>query len=231
MSTLSPLLSISLFLPLALALGFKHAFDADHLLAVSNFMTRSRRISQTSRMALSWAAGHMVTSSGLALLLFAWQVEFITIFLRQAELAVAIMLILIGILGILVELPIIRSLRHDDSRDGAHSRPYEEKAIFYPALLGVGVVHGLASNDELFTLFVVGLQVQSLVVLLGGIATFSLGVILGMMAFGVMLTYPLLKRDIKRVRLVIHAFCGSLSILYGLMMMVGIDAPGLAELL
>src|SRR5437867_9471975 len=51
------------FIVLALALGFKHSYDADHLVAVSNLITRSGSIRKTSLISVSWAAGHMVTAA------------------------------------------------------------------------------------------------------------------------------------------------------------------------
>src|SRR5256714_14368780 len=58
------------FMVLALALGFKHSYDADHLVAVSNLITRSGSIRKTSLMSMSWAAGHMVTAAIITVLLY-----------------------------------------------------------------------------------------------------------------------------------------------------------------
>src|SRR5437870_8246664 len=59
------------FIVLALALGFKHSYDADHLVAVSNLITRSGSIRKTSLISVSWAAGHMVTAAIITVLLYA----------------------------------------------------------------------------------------------------------------------------------------------------------------
>ena len=59
-----------LFIVLAVALGFKHSYDADHLVAVSNFLARSTSLRKTTLMSMSWAAGHMATASIITVLLY-----------------------------------------------------------------------------------------------------------------------------------------------------------------
>src|SRR5213078_4004303 len=61
------------FIVLALALGFKHSYDADHLVAVSNLITRSGSVRKTSLMSVAWAAGHMVTAAIITVLLYTFR--------------------------------------------------------------------------------------------------------------------------------------------------------------
>ena len=55
-----------------------------------------------------------------------------------------------------------------------------KKLHFHRQLFGVGIVHGLASNDEILAIFVVGLGVGSLQLQLGGVAIFTVGGMIGM---------------------------------------------------
>src|SRR5207247_5951822 len=71
------------FMVLALALGFKHSYDADHLVAVSNLITRSGSVRKTSLMSASWAAGHMVTAAIITVLLYTFRQTVLTEFLAQ----------------------------------------------------------------------------------------------------------------------------------------------------
>lgn len=87
-------------LPLAIALGFKHAYDADHLAAVSNFLVRSPGIRNTSAMSLNWALGHTLTAGAITLLLYAAFSEAIVSSLSYFEIGVGAMLIVLGVLGI-----------------------------------------------------------------------------------------------------------------------------------
>src|SRR5207245_9243064 len=43
---------------LGLLLGFRHAFEPDHLAAVSTLATRQGRLLDACRLGLAWAAGH-----------------------------------------------------------------------------------------------------------------------------------------------------------------------------
>ena len=42
------------FAILAFIMGIKHAFDADHILIVSNFLSRAKRLDETLNISLSW---------------------------------------------------------------------------------------------------------------------------------------------------------------------------------
>src|SRR2546425_12505665 len=44
-----------------LLLGFRHAFEPDHLAAVSTLATRQGRLLDACRLGLAWAAGHTVS--------------------------------------------------------------------------------------------------------------------------------------------------------------------------
>lgn len=221
-----------IFFPLlALALGLKHAYDADHLVAVSNFLTRSKSIRDTTRMTVSWAIGHMVTAAIITVSIFTLtsQIESITETLSRFESVVAIMLITVGIGGILSEITVVhdhyhRHLgsihRHTHKHRFGGLGGFAHRTHLHPPLLSVGIIHGLASNDELFTLLVTGLSIGSLEILLGGVTVFTVGVVLGMMLFGVAVTSPLLGQRISRARPVINIAAGSLSIVYGLLIMM-----------
>lgn len=225
--------SLFLFPLLAVALGFKHAYDADHLVAVSNFLTRSKGIEETSRMTISWALGHMATAAIIAVILFvaASKVRSITGLLSNLEVGVALMLIVIGILGILFRAPMTHEHAHihgDKEHLHVHTHRYgglgkfTRKMHVHHPLFEIGIVHGLASNDELIALFVAGLGVGSLEMLLGGVAVFTVGVVLGMTLFGIVMTLPLQRYDGRKVQSIVNVAAGSMSILYGLMIIAGI---------
>src|SRR5881398_4247874 len=46
---------------LGLLLGFRHAFEPDHLAAVSTLATRQGRLLDACRLGLAWALGHTVS--------------------------------------------------------------------------------------------------------------------------------------------------------------------------
>lgn len=219
----------ALFIVLALALGFKHSYDADHLVAVSNLLTRSNDLRKTARMSVSWAAGHMVTATVITVLLYEFRQTILQGVLSNFDLIVAVMLLVIGVLGLLVEFGFLHRHPHEHATEdrgvASHShlhlhlgRPSEHRTMF-----GIGIVHGLASNDELLILFLASLGVTSLLGLLGGVGVFSLGVVAGMILFGLGVTYPMLRWGHARVRRVVNVVAAVLSIAYAVYLFLGYE--------
>jgi high-affinity nickel permease len=217
-----------LFVVLSLALGFKHSYDADHLVAVSNLLTRSKSLGRTAWMSVSWAAGHMITATIVTVLLYALRETFLPAFLTHLEFAVAVMLVVIGVLGILIEFNLLhRHLHRHESEEHIHTHLHLSRSGEHRAMFGIGVVHGLASNDELLILFVASLSVTSLAGLLGGVGVFSLGVVLGMVLFGFGISYPLSRWGDTRVRRAVNVVAAILSISYAAFLFLGFEGVNL----
>src|SRR5438876_2043419 len=89
------------FMVLALVLGFKHSYDADHLVAVSNLIARSGSVRKTSLMSVAWAIGHMTTATIITILLYTFGRAFLAEVLGNLDLLVAVMLVIIGLFGFL----------------------------------------------------------------------------------------------------------------------------------
>src|SRR5260370_17862420 len=72
-------------------LGLRHAFEPDHLAAVSTLATRpgGRRLWSAARLGLIWGLGHTVTVGAVALLIIALGVRLPDRFWPAAELLVA----------------------------------------------------------------------------------------------------------------------------------------------
>lgn len=218
----------ALFVGLALALGFKHSYDADHLVAVSNFLTRSRSLRRTTLMSLSWAIGHMLTATAITVVLFAFRATILQGFLEYLEFAVAVMLVVIGILGLLIEFRVIHRHAHRHAtEEHDHAHVHLGQTRDHQAMFGIGVVHGLASNDELLVLLVASLSVASLEALVGGVALFSLGVVAGMVTFGLGVTIPVRRWGTERVRRAINVGAAVLSIAYAAYLFLGFETPNL----
>ena len=78
-------------------LGIKHAFDADHVLAVSTIVSRRKSVKSSSLIGMFWGVGHLVSlfAAGLLVLLLKIQIpQKVSLFL---EFIVGSMLILLGI--------------------------------------------------------------------------------------------------------------------------------------
>ena len=94
------MVSIAMILLLGFTLGMRHATDADHVVAVTTIVSRQRGVAKAGLIGALWGLGHTFTIFvvGTAIILFG-----VTIPPRlglSMELAVAAMLILLGILNL-----------------------------------------------------------------------------------------------------------------------------------
>lgn len=212
------------FAGLALMLGFKHSYDADHIIAVSTVLRKAQGITSAAWTSISWAAGHMLTATTVTVLLYAFRESLLSGVLSNFEEVVGVMLIALGLWSF---RDAFRLHSHEHSHDGMrHYHPHthsslEKKSHFHKHMFGIGIIHGLASNDELLLLFTASLGVTTLGGILLGVGIFSIGVVLGMMLFSLLFSYPLLKANGNAVYQVVSISTGTLSVIYGLLMLVG----------
>lgn len=218
-------------LGLALALGLKHSYDADHVVAVSNLLTRSESLRKTSLMSLAWALGHMLTAAGVAFLLYLFRDAVLAPLLAHMDLAVAAMLLGLGAVGLLWEFNVLHIHEHWHGwRKHRHLHTHLGRHREHGAMFSIGLVHGMASNDELLVLLVVALSITSLGGILVSVAAFSLGVVVGMILFGLGLSYPLLRWGEGRVRRAVNVGAAVLSIGYALLLIAGLGGVNLLPL-
>lgn len=216
-------------LSLGFLLGLEHAADADHIVAVSTIVSRSRRLLSAMKVGMLWGLGHTLTIllAGLAIIVLKLSIpEKVAL---GAEFAVGIMLVLLGLL-VLWELRRDGGLRlhrhphrhaeadhvhiHLHSGEEAH---HHRHGIF-PFL--VGLVHGLAGSAPL-TLLVLS-TIDNTFWGLAYILSFGLASILGMMLFGGIISLPFIFTSgerWQRFHLGIRLLAGLLSIALGGAMM------------
>ena len=85
-------------LALGFLLGLQHATDADHLVAVATIMTRERRFANGALVGALWGAGHMTTLTIVGAIIIGLKLTVTTAVSSGLELAVAAMLIVLGVL-------------------------------------------------------------------------------------------------------------------------------------
>jgi len=218
------------FLLLAIGLGIKHSFDPDHLLAVSGFFTQTPSVKKSIRLSIYWAAGHMLTAIALTFVLFTFKDIFLSSVLERMESLVGVMLIFLGAWGVYTAV-FSQWHAHAHTHNGnatththVHAHPLtkhgSEKNHNHYHLFGVGIVQGLASNDELLILLTATLSVSTWMELVGGITFFSLGVVLGMIGFGSLFTLSILRVHREKILPIIHGLVGVLSMGYGLQILL-----------
>jgi high-affinity nickel permease len=81
-------------------LGMRHATDADHVIAVTTILSRSRRFLHTTVIGGLWGLGHTVTVLAVGTLIIAFNVVIPPPVGLALEFTVALMLILLGVLNL-----------------------------------------------------------------------------------------------------------------------------------
>ena len=209
------MLELISFMALALVLGFKHSYDSDHLVAVSNILRKVDSVKSSIRVGFNWAAGHMLTAAIITTALFIFKESFLSNVLPHIEKIVGVMLIMLGILSLMEFFRF-------------HSHPHfhlkkNQKKHSHTHMFGIGVVHGLASNDELLILFTASLAVTSLAGLIAALGMFSLGVVIGMALFTIVFSYPLIKLHSEKIYKFVSLGTGAMGVVYGTLMLFALS--------
>ena len=255
-----------LILGLAILLGIKHSFDADHLMAVSSLLMNSESRKRTVTMSISWSLGHMVTASILTLILFIFRETLLSSLLENMEILVGVMLLVIGLITLAVEFNLISFHKHShktaelmsgekqisELQEGSepsttvqtHSHHHihniksfvgEEHKVHHThshqhvaqpkkkhgLMIGIGFIQGIASNDELLLLLTLTLGIQELPILLMSVVMFSLGVVIGMIVYGLTIHYPMEKWGKEKVSRFGNVLLAGLSIFYAVWIFLG----------
>src|SRR5437667_989693 len=195
--------SIVAILAIGGLLGLRHAFEPDHLAAVSTLAKSAgaRRLWSAARLGLVWGLGHTATVGVVALLIIVLGVRLPARLWPAAELVVAGLLVL---LGTIVIWRYVRGRWHMHahahtaaaSHFHLHSHAADPSHGHSPPIgdarrsLGFGVAHGLAGSGAIAALLVAA--VPDTMSRLVYFAAFSAGTIVGML--GVSLTLSVLVR-------------------------------------
>ena len=113
-------------------LGMRHATDPDHVIAVSTIVSREREIGKSAWIGVFWGIGHTLTifTVGAAIILF--DVAISPRIGLSMELAVGLMLILLGIINV---VSFFRDLPVTSERAGTPVPPQESATPSQPELI------------------------------------------------------------------------------------------------
>ena len=218
-------------------LGLRHAFEPDHLAAVSTLATRpeGKRLWAAARLGLIWGLGHTVTVGVVALVVIALGVQLPPALWPAAELVVAALLVLLG--GMVIwryvrgrwhihahSHPVAGSAPHLHLHSHAHAAHHAHAHSTADARrsLGFGIAHGLAGSGAIAALLVAA--VPDATSRLVYFAAFGAGTIVGML--GVSLTLAVLvqmaaERGTKWAT-VLHLGAAAGSVVAGLALALGV---------
>jgi ABC-type nickel/cobalt efflux system permease component RcnA len=221
-----------------LVLGMRHSTDPDHVIAVTTIVTRLRSLRSASLVGMIWGVGHTLTIFvvGSAIILF--RIVIPPRIGLSMEFAVALMLILLGIMNLtgLLQWVTDRFSPGTGSRDltaAARSPelPLVESPIAGNALqrlftrfgayqllrpLAIGIVHGLAGSAAVALLVLA--TIHNPVWAMGYLLLFGSGTILGMMLMTAVIALPVVwtGKSFLRLNRYLCTTSGILSLAFGL---------------
>jgi sulfite exporter TauE/SafE len=201
-------------LTVGFVLGMRHATDADHVLAVSTFVSREMSMRSAALVGALWGAGHTVTILlvGGALVLFG-----IVLPARVGltmELSVGVMLVSLGVVNLATYRRKPRPVQHAHvHRAGTLLRFGKLRAA---RSFGVGVVHGLAGSAAIALLVLATIREPLSAVLY--LLVFGLGTVVGMMLITSVMAFPIVysRRQLSGWNRHLGWVTGLLSLAFGL---------------
>ncbi|MGH7355047.1 MAG: high-affinity nickel-transport family protein [Candidatus Rokuibacteriota bacterium] len=229
--SLDPVLSAVL---LGFLLGLQHATDADHLVAVATIVSRERRFRDGAVVGALWGAGHMTTLAIVGGVIIVFDLTVAPAVGTGLELAVAALLIVLGVLRLRDALrgwdaTAPGDLVADHEHNGPPVLHRHPRVHVHPsrrlvaALTGdrqhlravaVGMMHGLAGSAAAALVVLATIRTSA-----GAVAyllVFGLGTIAGMTVLTAAMAYPLASAlRFRRVHRWLAAGTGACAIAFG----------------
>lgn len=176
-----------LILLTGLTLGVRHAFDRDHVAAVTHFVSLEPDPVKSAWFGCRWAIGHALTILGLGSLVLLFHLKFDPAFQRYAELLVGVSLLIIGCWR-LVLLWQERQHEHQHAHGARkHTHPHSHEPgvrhVHWWAPTLVGMVHGAAGIMEVVVLLPITV-IASAWLAYAYLGLFSLGCAASMSGYG-----------------------------------------------
>jgi ABC-type nickel/cobalt efflux system permease component RcnA len=221
--------TISTVAGIGLLLGLRHAFEPDHLAAISTLATRpGARLWSAARLGLVWGLGHAATVGIVVLFIIVLGIQVPERFWPTAELLVAALLILLG------TVVIWRYVRgrwhmhahthssgphlHLHSHSQATGHEHAHGTVDARRSLGFGIAHGLAGSGAIAALLVAA--APDTAARIAYFAAFGIGTIIGML--GVSLTLSVVirfaSRQGERWATLLHVGAAAASVLAGIVL-------------
>jgi ABC-type nickel/cobalt efflux system permease component RcnA len=217
-------------LSLGFLLGLRHALDADHVVAVSTFVSQDRTALRSCLRGTFWGIGHTAALLAAGVAVFAFKLQISPELEAGLETAVGIVLVLLGGHVLFRALASVRLHRHQHSHGGVpHSHLHvhvgeaaEHRHVHLwrgaPQPLLMGLLHGLAGSGALVLLVLASMP--SPAAALAYIVVFGVGSTAGMLALSGLIGLPfaLTTGSARATATTLRFVVGLASILVGIVM-------------
>jgi len=188
----------------AAIVGFGHAFEADHLVAVGNIVTKRDRLTLAIKDGIYWGLGHTSTIFLIGLIMIVGKATFLNGYFGYFEAVVGLMLIVLGIFRL------HQYFSHSHQED--HGFDHEDN---HHLAYGIGLVHGLAGSGAMVLLVMT--EIQSSINSMLYLAIFGIGSVVGMLVAAGIFSLPFSKKwtSSPRLQLILILLSSILCIGYG----------------
>jgi hypothetical protein len=181
----------------SLMLGMRHATDSDHIVAVTAIASGERSVAKATWLGAVWGFGHTLTLLLVGGAIIAFRITFTPRIGLSMEFAVAVMLIVLGVLNLLEIRPRSASI--------SLGRPFL-----------VGIVHGLAGSAAAVLIIVPLIPDPRWAALY--LLVFGLGTVVGMTLITLSIAAPsfLLAARMSGMQRSLRLASGAVSLIFGL---------------
>lgn len=229
------------FLIFGFVLGFKHALDADHLVAVSTIVSERKGFFSSSIVGALWGVGHTASLLIVGILVIALRVQIPERVAQGMEFAVALMLVALGV-NVLRKLafggtlhmhvhvhsnhlhvhPHIHSHSEEEQTEHSHHsrssffsiRRFKRNLASNKRSVFIGMVHGLAGSAALMLIVLATIPTTALA--LSYILIFGLGSVVGMLFMSTLIGLPFVfTQKAGILHKLIRGIAGTISVAFG----------------
>jgi len=208
-----------IMLGLGFLLGVEHAFEPDHIVAISSLISKEKNLKKTTILGAIWGAGHTTT-------LFLAGIIILTLKITIPETIALSLEFLVGLVIIFLGFYVIRDIIekkkhiHKHTHNGRththiHSHKGTDQHTHYHQSFSVGLIHGLAGSAALMLLILS--TFNSLIIGIIYILLFGIGSMVGMAIVGGLISIPFIYSSKKSssINTVIQYGTGMISIGFG----------------
>ena len=201
--------TLSAALGLGFLLGIRHAMDADHVAAVSTFVSQHRSLARSCLLGTFWGLGHTVALLAAGVATIVLRLSISPELERTFEKGVGFMLILLG------GHVLLRLLSHRHG-DAVHCHDHADPLPIGSRPFLVGLLHGMAGSAALMLLVATAIRSP-----FGGllyILVFGAGSTIGMLVLSGLIGLPFVvtREWSPRAQVIVQALAGVSSSAIGL---------------
>ena len=216
-------LPLVILLLYALYEGIIHAFEADHILAVTNIVSQRTTLLPAIKDGIFWGLGHTSTIFFVGIIMIVFKVHIPEGAFSYFEAAVGFMLIFVASYRLYIflrdEQTALKFHKHKHEHAGEntylHTHIHLKDKNLHKASYGIGIIHGLAGSGALVVLIMT--QIESVASSVLYLAIFGIGSIAGMTCVAGIFSVPFSKKILssKLLRTLLVIISSGLCFAYG----------------